>query len=199
MEEWRNKNSEYMTRYRTDNKEKIKEQVKICYQKWYKNNPNYMKEYMGNYDRKEYTEKYRKRNIVKIREYRKEYNKNIIRERYKTDIKFKLNSLISRAIRGALKGNKSGKKWESLVGYTLINLQKHLKKTMPEGYTWQDYMNGKLHVDHKIPKSIFNYSKPEHTDFKRCWALKNLRLLPAKDNLIKGSKLSRPFQPALQI
>ena len=89
--------------------------------------------------------------------------------------------------------------WENLVDYTLDNLIKHLKKTMPEGYTWDDYLNGKLHIDHKIPISVFNFDKPEHIDFKRCWGLKNLRLLSAKENLIKGAKLSRPFQPALQI
>jgi len=34
---------------------------------------------------------------------------------------------------------------------------------------------------------------------KRCWALSNLRLLPAKENMIKHNKLDRPFQPALRI
>ena len=46
---------------------------------------------------------------------------------------------------------------------------------------------------------VFNFSKPEHPDFKRCWALKNLRLLPAEENRKKGSKLINPFQPALEI
>lgn len=199
MKKWREDNPEYMEKYRITNKDRIKKQVKICYEKWYKNNPSYMKKYMRNYDRKEYTEKYRKGDILKIRGYRKEYNKNIIGERYKTDIKFKLNSLISGAIRRALKGNKAGKKWESIVGYTLINLINHLKKTMPKNYTWQDFLDGRLHIDHKIPISAFNFTQPEHTDFKKCWALKNLQLLPAKDNLSKSNKLTKPFQPALQI
>ncbi|GAI61384.1 unnamed protein product, partial [marine sediment metagenome] len=38
-----------------------------------------------------------------------------------------------------------------------------------------------------------------HIDFKRCWALENLRLLPAKENMVKHNKLDRPFQPALRI
>lgn len=36
-------------------------------------------------------------------------------------------------------------------------------------------------------------------DFKRCWALRNLQLLPAKDNLRKNAKIGKPFQPSLGI
>ncbi|GAI73524.1 unnamed protein product, partial [marine sediment metagenome] len=48
---------------------------------------------------------------------------------------------------------------------------------------WKDYLNRDLHIDHIIPKSAFNFTKPEHTDFKRCWALDNLRLLPVQPAL----------------
>jgi len=99
----------------------------------------------------------------------------------------------------SLKKNKAGRTWKSLVSYNLNDLIKHLKKTMPEGYTWQDYLEGKLHLDHKIPISAFNFTKSEHTDFKRCWALSNLQLLPARENLVKSNKLTKPFQLALQI
>lgn len=119
--------------------------------------------------------------------------------RRKTDLKFNLNERMRRRIRDSLKENTNGRRWESLTGYTLTDLIKRLKETMPKGYTWQGYLSGKLHIDHRIPISAFNFTKPEHTDFKRCWALSNLRLLPAKENIIKSNKLSRPFQPALKI
>jgi len=138
--------------------------------------------------------------------YRYNYNKKILKyynkyqsERLKTDIKFRLNRNVGRLIRKNLKGNKAGRRWESLVNYTLNDLIKKLKKTLPKGYIWQDYLIGKLHIDHIIPISAFNFTRPEHTDFKRCWALSNLRLLPAKENLIKHNHLIRPFQPALKI
>ena len=117
----------------------------------------------------------------------------------KTDLKYNLNRRMKTAIGMSLKGNKAGRHWEDLVGYTLINLIKRLKKTMPKGYTWQDFLEGKLHIDHIIPKNVFNFTKSEHIDFKRCWALNNLQLLPAKENLIKNDKLARPFQPALNM
>jgi len=121
------------------------------------------------------------------------------RDRLRKDLKYNLNHKISYMIWKSLKCNKAGRKWESLVGYNLNDLMGRLKRTMPKGYTWQDFLQGKLHIDHKIPKNAFNFTKPEHTDFKRCWDLKILRLLPARENLKKGSKLSKPFQPALKI
>ena len=83
--------------------------------------------------------------------------------------------------------------WENLVGYTLEDLIKHLKKTMPKGYTWQDYLKGKLHIDHKIPIRAFVFNKPDDEEFKQCWSLDNLRLLPAKNNESKGDKILNPI------
>ena len=108
----------------------------------------------------------------------------------------RVSMLISRYIRHVLKGQKKGKAWESLVGYTKVQLVKHLKKTMPDGYSWQDFMNGRLHIDHKIPIVAFNFKTPEDLDFKKCWALKNLQLLPARKNLQKQAKIDKPFQPS---
>ena len=202
MKQWHEKNPEYMNKYRIENKDKIKEQVKIYYSKWCKNNPNYMKEYMRNYDvkkgREESLKKYRKSHIEEAREYRKKYNKNN-RGRYNKDIKYNLNHKIRKAIRESLKGNKDGRHWEDLVGYTVNKLIKRLKKTMPKGFTWQDFLDGKLHIDHIVPISAYNFNSLNHIDFLNCWALKNLQLLPAKENMSKGCKLSRPFQPALAI
>jgi len=121
------------------------------------------------------------------------------RNKTKTDLKYNLNCRMSAMVKNSLRGNKGGRHWEDLIGYTLINLINHLKKTIPKGYSWHDVLQGRLHIDHIIPISAFNFTKPEHTDFKRCWALENLRLLPAEENLRKNNKLFRPFQPALAI
>lgn len=45
--------------------------------------------------------------------------------------------------------------------------------------------------------AVHNFETTEDDDFKRCWALSNLQLLPAFDNLSKGSKIDKPFQPSL--
>ena len=106
---------------------------------------------------------------------------------------------MSCAIWRSLKDGKNGHHWENLVGYTLTDLIKRLKKTMPKGYTMQDIFNGKLEIDHIIPKSFFNYNKPEEINFQKCWALENLRLLPKRKNRTKYNKLEKPFQLALEM
>ena len=60
---------------------------------------------------------------------------------------------------------------------------------MPKVYTWNDYLNGELHIDHIIPISLFNITGVKSKGFKKCWALENLRLLPKGENLRKGNKL----------
>ena len=157
-----------------DNREKIKKQSKL----YRDNNKEFYKQYRNEH---------------------KEENKIWQNNKWKRDLKFKINKAISCQIRFSLKGSKNGQHWETIVGYSYRSLIRHLKKTMPEDYTWQDYINGKLHIDHIIPKSVFNFNKPEHIDFKRCWALDNLRLLPKKENMYKRNKLFEPFQPSLKI
>ena len=41
------------------------------------------------------------------------------------------------------------------------------------------------------------FTKPEHEDFKKCWSLDNLQQMWAKENMIKGANLEKPFQPSL--
>ena len=146
------------------------------------------------YANKEKYKKYQEGNADKYRKYFKEYR----RKKRLFDEKLKISERISARIRASLK-NKRSNHWEDLVGYTKYELIEHLKLTMPEGYAWNDYLNGGLHIDHIIPISAFNFDEPNNMDFKRCWSLKNLRLLPAKENLRKRNKLYNPFQPALKL
>ena len=109
----------------------------------------------------------------------------------------KLNHRMGSNILLALKGSKNGRGWESLVGYTCSDLKKHLEKQFGDGMSWENM--GDWHIDHKIPISVFNFTSPEHEDFKRCWSLKNLQPMWAQDNLSKGASLEKPFQPSLPI
>lgn len=112
---------------------------------------------------------------------------------------FKLNSRISCAIRRTLMRNKNNRKWESLVKYTANDLKKHLEKQFKGNMNWGNYGKGegKWSIDHKIPISAFNFSKPDHIDFKRCWALSNLQPMWDKENTSKSNKLKQSFQPSL--
>lgn len=150
---------------------------------------------------KEKGRQYRESNIEQIREYRqcKKYKDSMRKYNKKRHLKPKnrLNNNISRGIGKSIKGDKAGRRWESLVGYTLKQLIRHLEKQFLLGMTWDNY--GKWHVDHKIPKDVFNFDDPEHLDFKRCWALKNLQPMWAEENIYKSNQINKPFQPSLTL
>lgn len=110
-----------------------------------------------------------------------------------------LNHRMSCQIWHSLHRNKEGQNWKDMVDYSLNDLKKHLEKQFSEGMTWEKFLKGEIHIDHKIPISVFNFTKPDHLDFQRCWALGNLQPLWAHDNLVKQAKIDKPFQLGLAI
>ena len=144
---------------------------------------------------KAWYDKNKEKRLERIREYHKE-NRDIAykaykkwrpgyqKERLKTDPKFKLDDRVLRAVRNALKTSEKFKEqiWIAKLGYKMATLKNHLKARVPDGYTWTDYINGKLELDHVIPRYLFNYESIDDPEFKKCWALKNLRLLPSNKN-----------------
>lgn len=136
--------------------------------------------------------------VVRSDERRKQsiaYRKKRIQE----DGKFALEQRVRCGIYQSLRkvgAKKNGARWEGLVGYNTDALHRRLKRTMPAGYTWDDFIAGKLHIDHIVPLAAHNYQTADDPDFRRAWALTNLQLLPAAENLAKSASLSAPFQPS---
>jgi len=193
MDKYRERNKEKIKAYYKKNREKIKENYLNNKEKCLKNSKEWQ---LKNREKvKEYRKKHYNKNKERLCEYHRQWNRN----KRKTCPRFKLNYTLGDTIRRSLNGNKAGRHWENLVGYSLDDLMKRLKSTLPQNYNWQDFLDGKLHVDHIIPISAFEFDKPEDFQFIECWSLKNLRLLPAKENIIKGSKIIKPYQLALKI
>lgn len=117
------------------------------------------------------------KNNLKYREYMK---------KFKSAPEIKLHSNISRAIREALKKNKNGRKWEEIVGYTRKELQFHLENKFKEGMTWDNY--GRWEVDHIIPRSSFDFGKPD--SITECWKLDNLQPLWMPENRSKYNRIT---------
>ena len=168
-----------------NNPRKVKLQKQKSHIKCYKKNP---KKFI------EASTRWKKENPEKVRETQKRSNKKRI-----LNPQYRLSKRMRNGIGKSLKGNKNNNRWEKLVNYDVKQLKKHLESTMPDGYSWNDFLSGNLHIDHIIPISAFNFSDIEHIDFMRCWNLDNLQLLPAKENLIKSNKLEQSFQPSLAI
>ena len=114
-------------------------------------------------------------------------------------IKRAINNRISSAINGTIRGHCHKKDWETIVGFTADQLKKHLERQFTDGMTWKKFIHGRIHIDHIIPKSAFNFKTVNDLDFKKCWSLKNLQPMWAKENIIKSDKINHPFQPQLLI
>jgi len=151
--------------YRKNNSEK-KRQID---NKYYKKNKEAIK--LRN-------KKYREKNKERIKNYtKKRWNK------IKNNSVLLLNSRFSSYIRTSLYRNKNGNHWENLVGYTINELIEHLEEISE--FTIQDYLEQDLHLDHIIPISSYTFTSHEDEEFKKCWNLRNLRLITAKENLSK--------------
>lgn len=108
-------------------------------------------------------------------------------DRRRNDPNFRLHKIFSESLRKSLQGNKNGKHWEDVVGYTLEELKQHLEGQFKEGMTWDNY--GEWHIDHIIPKVLFEYTSYEDREFKQCWSLANLQPLWAEENIAKGDRI----------
>jgi len=109
-----------------------------------------------------------------------------IKSRRQSEPGFALNLTISTSIRDSLKGRKGGRSWESLVGYSLDDLMRHLERQFLPGMTWEN--RGDWHIDHITALSTFRFETAEDPDFRAAWGLANLRPLWARENRIKSAR-----------
>lgn len=100
--------------------------------------------------------------------------------------KFRVNARMASHIRDALKRKKAGRRWERIVGYTLLDLMAHLASKFLPGMTWENI--SEWHIDHIKPKRLFKFDSDGDPEFRACWALENLQPLWARDNLSKGGR-----------
>jgi hypothetical protein len=187
---------EQMKESRDRYKKKNPEKVKAAYDNWRLASPD---------KAKAATIRWRAANKEKVTETRKVWRKNNpeyskkIYEKQKENSDFRLNNCVRATIWRSLKrGAKKNQHWEDLVGYTLEKLRRHLEKQFTSEMSWENH-GSHWHIDHIIPVKAFNFETPSDSDFKKCWALKNLRPLGALANISKGAKIDGTFQPSLLI
>jgi len=107
--------------------------------------------------RKNYQQEYRKKNKESIREKRIQYTKN----RYNTDILFKLSTIIRNSIKQSLKIKKYIKNGQTneIIGCSYQKLKEYLESLFEPWMNWNNYglYNGELNygwdIDHIIPLS----------------------------------------------
>jgi hypothetical protein len=158
---------------------------------WRKNNPELAKEIdkkkhlKYKESRNTYSRKYAKehKHLESYREVKRKYHKN----RWNSDIRFRLDKIMASSLYKVLKEKKDGKSWKDLVGYGTKELKEHLEKQFDNKMSWDNY-GIYWHIDHIKPKTLFNYSSPEDKEFIKCWSLNNLQPLEKITNIKKGNR-----------
>ena len=165
--------------YHIKNKEKIKIKDSIRY---YRDRDKKLKQkkeyYIKNKDKiNEYKAVYRINNKEKIKAASKEYLKKnrVARNEYsseyckmkrRTDIKFNLDCRMGTSMGNSLKGRKNGRVWEGLIGYSVEELELHLKSRFAENMTWEEFLMGNIVIDHFLSRNLFDYKYPEDKQFQ---------------------------------
>jgi hypothetical protein len=175
----------YSPFYEEKNKEKIKE---------------YHKKHGKIYNQKHEIQKRKKEwnliNSEKLKNYHKKRNANpLIKKqinlqrqiRYRKDENYKLYKSIRKFIFLGLKENKKSSV-KNLLDFTFEELKLFLKNHLSSIYTWQDYLDGILELDHIIPMSWFSWKYEEDEEFKLCFQKRNFQLLSSNENRCKSSK-----------
>lgn len=152
---WRKNNPDKVKAHkktsRENNLDKVKAYDKAYYEKnrnkvnarnkaWQKNNPDKVRAA---------AKAWREKNRDKCNEYLK---------KARSTPKGLLNTRISNGVRDSLvRVKKQGHQWKSMVDFTVEQLQKHLEKKFTKGMSWDLFLKGEIHIDHKIPISAFNF------------------------------------------
>lgn len=175
-----------------------KEKLKLKNKKYRQENPEKIAAYG-----KIYKQKNKEKENIKQKKYKK--------DKYHSDPIFRNRVIASRRVNEMLKSQGSFKNGKSCLDYfpwTPEELWAHLLECMKQSgnewmtpnnqgtydsSTWDDndQKTWTWQLDHIIPQSDLPYSSMKEENFRKCWALSNLRPLSAKQNLLDGVRRIR--------
>jgi len=137
--------------------------------------------------------KWQNKNKEKIKKYKIKYymkNKENIVLKRKNNIQYRIRKLIDSRIRKILLLLNKSKSTIELLGCSISELKNWLGIA-------NYYDSKKYHIDHIIPCSLYDLTIKENQ--LKCFNYRNLRLIPAKENLYKSDKLDVELIKAYQI
>ncbi len=186
---WYQQNKERIQLQHREYYQQNKEKVVIYHKEWYRENKEKILRQSKDYYQKKWAtiqkrhENYNQGNKEKFLHYKRKWQK------YKRDTnpKYRLDENMGTAIWASLKNKKAGKRWETLVDYTIRDLMKHLEKQFDSKMLWDNY-GSYWAVDHIKPKTLFRYDSPNDLEFQKCWTLENLQPLEKIENIKKGNR-----------
>ena len=178
---------EYNKKYYLKNIKHEKERTK----KWRLKNPEYKKEWnLKNKDHiQQYEKEYRLKNKERLKEWflkNKQHTRDYERNKYRTDINFRLAHLCRNRILKALKGIGKSASTMKLIGCTIDELRRHIESLFEPWMTWENQGLGGWDIEHKKAMSNFNLIDPEQQ--RACCHWSNLQPMEHIANIKKGNK-----------
>jgi len=165
-------------------KDKLQNFCKICNKIYRKKYKIEITKYNSKYyqEHKKERKKYCFKNKEKIRKQNTKYRKN----KYNTDINFKILVCLRNRLYDFIKGKDKSKTTKELLGCSIKEFKNYFEQKFTKGMTWKKVMNGKIHIDHARPCNSYDLSNSDEQ--RVCFHYTNLQPLWAKENLEKSDK-----------
>lgn len=173
--DYNRKNKERISKYQKEKYKKNKNKILKRSKEYYQKNKNNIS------NRKR---KYYQKNKVKINKQRAGYQRKYTKNKYNTDLNFKITCCLRSRLIHALRGKTKSAKTLELLGCSVEYLKQHLESQFTEGMTWDNH--GEWHIDHIKPCKAFDLTNPEEQ--KKCFHYTNLQPLWGPDNIAKSDK-----------
>jgi hypothetical protein len=182
--EWYQNNKEQKKKTSAEWYQNNKEHANKVGKEWYQNNKEHAAKVSKEWRLK--NKEKDKNDQAKWRLENKEWRRNYEKNRYKTDINFRLTKLCRGRIRKIIKGENKSVSTMKLIGCTPDELRQHLESKFEQWMNWENQGLGGWDVEHIIPMSKFNLICPvqQHA----CCHYSNLQPMEHIANIKKGNK-----------
>lgn len=138
---------------------------------------------------------YRIKNELKLKSKKKQYYKSsnglerakAWQKKMMEDVGFRTKKRLRGRIYVALKRGVKSESTMELLGCTIEFFKNYFESLFTDGMSWDVYLKGGIHIDHKIPCKNFDLTNP--AEQKKCFHYSNLQPLWELDNLRKGTSL----------
>jgi hypothetical protein len=182
--EWYQNNKEQKKKTSAEWYQNNKEHANKVSKEWYQNNKEHAAKVSKEWRLK--NKEKDKNDQAKWRLENKEWRRNYEKNRYKTDINFRLTKLCRGRIRKIIKGENKSVSTMKLIGCTPDELRQHLESKFEPWMNWENQGLGGWDVEHIIPMSKFNLICPVQQHACCHWS--NLQPMEHIANIKKGNK-----------
>lgn len=186
------KNKKWQKDYYERHKSKINEKsrIKSLTPEAKQKKKEYTAIYQKTESRKESSKRYRETHRDEIKQRAVNYKdkaRQITKERLKTDINFKIKTILRTRVWAALNGNVKKSTLSEYLGCDILFFRGHIESLWSENMSWENYGLWGWHIDHIIPCASFDLSKREEQ--LKCFHYTNLQPLWRIDNIRKGDRI----------